>query len=110
MYKLREYATILWYLLIKDKKSYTTTRYIPATLFSLLLLLWSYPLENLVSTGALSTITKWRMRLYISIPLALIALIAFLIHGYKRYKKYVKQVDLSEEELDSFLKYLHGEK
>ena len=110
MHKLREYATILWYLLVKDKKSYPTTRYIPATLISVLLLLWSYPLENLVPTGVLSPITAWRRRLYISIPLVIVALVAFFIHGYKRYKKYAKQVDLSDSELDSFLKYMHGEK
>lgn len=110
MNTLREFATILRYILIRDKESYITTRYIPATLFSLLLLLWSYPLENLVPTGALSPITAWRRRVYISIPLVLIALIAFLIHGFKRYKKYVKKVDLSDNELDAFIKYLHGEK
>ena len=107
MLGLKPFAKTFWYLLIKDKGSYPTTRYIPVTAFSLLVLLWSYPLQNMVPTGELCPTEMWQIRLGISIIIVFVGLVAFFIHAKIRFKKFTKTHELSSAELNSYLDYMN---
>ena len=106
MNKMKAYAKTLWYLLIKDKGSYPTTRYIPATTLSFLIVLWSYPLENFSATGEMCPQVQYKWRMVLTIISLSICLMALFIHGYKRFQKYTNTHKLTDDELNNYLKYM----
>ena len=101
--RIKSKIIIVLFLLWHDNSPKGATKWIILTTFSLIGMLWGFPLENMTETKVMLPQRQYTIRITGTYLLLIIGVAFLIILLRSRYKKYSQPHKLTNDELDNFI-------